>query len=191
MTQEPWTLGIDPPNGWGAWTRSGPLRYGWGRGRRADDQRRDLAKQVAAFVEQHGPPCAIALEKPYGAPKADRVQALIEQAIGHGWLLRELEATGATMWCPLPGQWRRHIGLANMKRTRVKEVMKRLACKAWQETRGTPMSAPSDHAHEALVMAMVVWMKEVPAIRGDAAASYRATGSFVEGRHAEGGDPRG
>lgn len=181
--EEPWTLGIDPPNGWGAWHRAGPLAYGWGRGRRANDQRRDLAKQVRAFVGKHGPPCAIALEKPYGAPDSGRVQALIEQAIGHGWLLRELEDTGAVVWCPMASQWRRHIGLANGKRDVVKGTLKRLACKAWMETHEDTMQAPSDHAHEALLMAMVVWMKEVPAIGGDAAALYRETGSFRREDH--------
>lgn len=181
-----WTLGIDPPQGWGAWSLAGPLAFGWGKGSTAAEKRRDLIRQVASFVDEHGPPTLACIEKPWGVPDLGHVRAIIEQAIGHGELTAYCRMWGAPTWEPMAGQWRRYFGLARLGRNEAKSVAVRLSSKAWEETRGGVMVAPSDHAHEALLMAGAAWLKDTTEQSGCALRRYIKTGSFKEGSHGEG-----
>lgn len=171
-----WVLGIDPPNGVAAWSEGGPVAAFAASKKHSVANARVVCDWVDELVEEHGPPAAVAIERPYGVRDATYLQSVLTNAHAAGYIHHHVEKHCEDIWRPTAPTWRKPVGIPQQPRTLVKKIAKGLACKAWREVHGTELLLPADHGHEAMCIAMSCWLERYGT---GAVVRWRGTGRFA------------
>jgi hypothetical protein len=162
-----YVIGIDPPNGWAAWTEAGILA--WGQAPDDGDfrdKRNALLYDIEEVIAQVGSmPGVVAIEQAFGGGRdagLSQLKSLLKQADSGGWFEAKFD-TRTTVVRPMANEWRSVVGVNGGERRKVNDRVVALAEKAVLETAGKPLEGARggkrEHAANAVLIAMSVWIQ--------------------------------
>lgn len=171
-----YTVGIDPPHGWGIFGEQGPLAVGHGGGRKAEDKMEQALERLLSVADRiGGPPLLCYVEQPFGVQASFLSQSMLEDARLGGIIEDRLRSRLWVVERPLPNTVRAMLGLPRRGKKLGKELALRLATKMVSDSGTMAGAPPSHHAAEGLLMAAAAWEQSAG---GGVMRAWRETGFF-------------